>query len=76
MLGARSKTLTVQYAQQVYLLLTYRPLILNKQKVLLAAASSAYKHSLKEVMASQGIASQIKVRCLICVNTMHVFGSS
>lgn len=70
-LGGRSETLSVRCAQQAYLLLTYRPLILNKQKVLLAAASSAYKHSLKEVMASQGIASQIKVRCAICVNVMQ-----
>ncbi|KAL3136892.1 hypothetical protein ABBQ32_006501 [Trebouxia sp. C0010 RCD-2024] len=37
-----------------------RALILNKQKVLVSSASSAYKHSLKEVMASPGIASQIK----------------
>ncbi len=70
-LGGQSETFTVRSAQQVYLLLTYRPLILNKQKILLAAASSAYKHSLKEVMASQGIASQIKVRCVICVNIMQ-----
>lgn len=45
-------------------LLMHRPLILNKQKVLLSAASSAYKNSLKEVMASPGIASQIKVSSL------------
>ena len=38
-----------------------RPLILNKKKILLSSASSAYKHSLEEVMASPGIASQIKV---------------
>ena len=44
-----------------------RALILNKQKVLLSVASSAYKHSLKEVMASPGIASQIKVNILICL---------
>ena len=39
-----------------------RPLILNRAKVLLAPASSAYKHSLKEVFNAPGIASQIKVR--------------
>jgi hypothetical protein len=38
-----------------------RDLITNKQKVVLAHASSAYKHSLKEVLESQGVASQIKV---------------
>lgn len=53
-----TKSLAFQGLQAVVLC---RPLILNKQKVLLASASSAYKHSLKEVMASQGIASQIKV---------------
>ncbi|KAK9817970.1 hypothetical protein WJX72_005116 [[Myrmecia] bisecta] len=37
-----------------------RPLILNKQKVVLAPASTAYKHSLKEVLANPGIAAQIK----------------
>ena len=53
-----------------------RSLILNKQKILLSAASSAYKHSLKEVMASQGIASQIKVSCFytgcICLSCMPI----
>lgn len=38
-----------------------RGLIVNKQKVVLAAASSAYKHSLKEVLTSPGVAGQIKV---------------
>lgn len=38
-----------------------RPLILNKGKVVLAAASSAYQHSMKEVLANPGIAAQIKV---------------
>ena len=38
-----------------------RALILNKQKIVLAPASSAYLHSLKEVLASPGIAAQIKV---------------
>ena len=50
--------------QGLQVVVVCRPLILNKQKVLLASASSAYKHSLKEVMASQGIASQIKVSCV------------
>lgn len=35
---------------------------MNRTKVLLAPASSAYKHSLKEVFNVPGIASQIKVR--------------
>ncbi len=38
-----------------------RVLILNRQKIVLAQASTAYKHSLKEVLASPAIASQIKV---------------
>ena len=37
-----------------------RPLILNRAKVLVAPASTAYKHSLKEVFSVPGIASQIK----------------
>ncbi|KAK9845401.1 hypothetical protein WJX81_005613 [Elliptochloris bilobata] len=37
-----------------------RVLILNRQKIVLAQASTAYKHSLKEVLASPAIASQIK----------------
>ena len=36
-------------------------LILNRQKIVLAQASTAYKHSLKEVLASPAIASQVKV---------------
>ena len=39
-----------------------RPLILNKQKIVVAHAASAYKHSLREVFDNPGIASQIKVR--------------
>ncbi len=35
-------------------------LILNRQKIVTAQASTAYKHSLKEVLASPAIASQIK----------------
>lgn len=37
-----------------------RPLILNKSKVLLASASSAYQHSIKEILANPAISSQIK----------------
>jgi protein pelota len=37
-----------------------RVLILNKSKIVLASASSAYRHALKEVLASPAIASQIK----------------
>ena len=38
-----------------------RDLILNKTKIVVAHASSAYKHSLREVLESPGIAGQIKV---------------
>lgn len=38
-----------------------RPLVLNKSKIVLAPASSAFKHSLKEVLALPSVASQIKV---------------
>lgn len=37
-----------------------RTLIENKDKVVLAPASSAYKHALKEVLAAPGVASRIK----------------
>ncbi|KAG2437379.1 hypothetical protein HXX76_006031 [Chlamydomonas incerta] len=37
-----------------------RPLIENKEKIVLAGASSAYKHSLKEVLSCPTIASRIK----------------
>jgi hypothetical protein len=37
-----------------------RPLIENKSSIVLAPASSAYKHSLKEVLANPAIASKIK----------------
>jgi protein pelota len=37
-----------------------RVLILNKSKIVLASASSAYRHAVKEVLASPAIASQIK----------------
>ncbi|PSC74054.1 PELOTA 1 isoform X1 [Micractinium conductrix] len=37
-----------------------RALLLNRSKVLLAPASSAYKHSIKEVLAGGVVASQIK----------------
>ncbi len=38
-----------------------RPIMTNKDKILLAQASSAYSHCLKEVFANPGIAAQIKV---------------
>lgn len=38
-----------------------RPLMTNKSKVILAPASSAYQHSIKEVLANPGLAAQIKV---------------
>jgi len=37
-----------------------RPLIENKSSIVVAPASSAYKHSLKEVLSLPGIASKIK----------------
>lgn len=37
-----------------------RTLILNRSKMVLAQASSAYKHAIKEVLASPGVAAQIK----------------
>ena len=37
-----------------------RTLIENRDKVVLAPASSAYKHSLKEVLSSPGISARIK----------------
>ncbi|KAK9866260.1 hypothetical protein WJX84_000600 [Apatococcus fuscideae] len=37
-----------------------KPIMTNKDKILLAQASSAYSHSLKEVFANPGIAAQIK----------------
>ena len=40
--------------------LVCRPLILNKSKILLASASSAYQHSIKEILANPAISSQIK----------------
>ena len=39
-----------------------KPLLTNRSKIVLAPASSAYKHSLKEVLASTAVAGQIKVR--------------
>ncbi len=39
-----------------------RSLILNRGKIVVAPASSAYTHVLKEVLASPAIAGQIKVR--------------
>lgn len=52
-------------------LVLYRPLILNKQKILTAQASSAYKHSLKEVLAAPGIAVQIKVKAVSCAGIVQ-----
>lgn len=37
-----------------------RALLLNRSKILLAPASSAYKHSIKEVLAGSVVAGQIK----------------
>merc|ERR1739848_74224 len=37
-----------------------RPLIENRRKVFLTHASSAYKHSLKEVLAQENVMAQIK----------------
>ncbi|KAL4422403.1 hypothetical protein ABPG75_008600 [Micractinium tetrahymenae] len=37
-----------------------RALLLNRSKILLAPASSAYKHSIKEVLASSAVSGQIK----------------
>lgn len=42
-----------------------RPLILNASKVILAPASSAYQHSIKEVLSNPGLANQIKVLNLL-----------
>ncbi len=36
-----------------------RPLLLNRAKIVLAPASSAYKHALREVLAAPGVAAQI-----------------
>lgn len=44
----------------------HRPLILNKQKIVVAHAASPYKHSLKDVFDNPGIANQIKVRGWYC----------
>ena len=38
--------------------------MLNKQKVVVAHAASPYKHSLRDVLDSPGIASRIKARTL------------
>ena len=43
---------------------------MNRTKVLLAPASSAYKHSLKEVFNVPGIASQIKVWAMSAVHSI------
>ncbi len=43
------------------MILPCRDLRLSKTKIVVAHASSAYKHSLREVLESPGIAGQIKV---------------
>ena len=50
-----------------------RPLILNKAKVVLAPASSAYTHSIKDVLSNASIASQIKVNLTHCL--IHCTGN-
>ncbi len=37
-----------------------RPLIMNKARLVVAPATTAYKHSLKEVFSAPGIVGQIK----------------
>ncbi|KAG2453121.1 hypothetical protein HYH02_002451 [Chlamydomonas schloesseri] len=49
-----------EYLEQEAVRREVRPLIENKDKVVLAPASSAYKHSLKEVLSCPTIASRIK----------------
>ena len=52
-----------------------RDLITNKQKILLAQASSPYKHALREVLSQPGIASRIKVRPGICNASLFILGT-
>jgi hypothetical protein len=52
-------------------ILPCRDLILNKTKIVVAHASSAYKHSLREVLESPGIAGQIKVFLLLHSQCEH-----
>ncbi len=51
-----------------------RSLILNKSKIILAPASSAFKHSLKEVLALPSVASQIKVMMGCCAVVLFFAG--
>jgi hypothetical protein len=44
-----------------------RPFQTHKRNILVAQASSAFKHSLKELFAAPGLAVEIKVRVL-CLN--------
>mmetsp|Transcript_15132 Transcript_15132/g.32554 ORF Transcript_15132/g.32554 Transcript_15132/m.32554 type:complete len:379 (-) Transcript_15132:265-1401(-) len=48
------------YIQQQAVKLDMRDLMTNKDRIVLAQASSGYKHSLKEVLASPAIMAQIK----------------
>ena len=47
-----------------------RALLLNKSRVVLAPASSAFKHCLKEVLALPAVAAQIKVVTLVPGNSV------
>lgn len=49
-----------EYLEQEAVRKEVRVLIENRDKVVMAPASSAYKHSLKEVLSAPGIASRIK----------------
>jgi protein pelota len=51
--------------RHVLLVLFDRPLITNKSRIVVAAASSAYKHSLQELIASPAIVSRIKVGLML-----------
>eukprot|EP00803_Ostreobium_quekettii_P008925 evm.model.scf_865.6 EVM.evm.TU.scf_865.6 scf_865:57648-61269(+) len=49
-----------QYLERESVKQGIKPLMDNRDRVLLAPASSAYKHSLQEVLTTQGIVEQIK----------------
>jgi protein pelota len=52
----------------------FRPLLLNKAKIVLAPASNAYTQALKEVLAAPGIAAQIKdTKSAAEVSALHDF---
>ena len=53
------------------LLVCCRPLILNKARIIMAPASSAYKHSLKDVLAATAVASQVKVADLDIIGSLE-----